>query len=233
MRKSQKIVIIPRVSVAGFDDIEPVRVTAAELLPPEPPKPDADFSDRLVHQKAAEIIANREDLLFRPFFDTQRVSAELRRFQTMPARRKWAQYFEQFGCLICRTKKALHGGCGGCSRCYYRTAFRLTTILVGRPASPTRRFHGDRFQTMPARRKWAIYFEIHSCLICETKCASYMGLGLCAVCYTRTALRLRSIIGETAHPRPRQRLNGDLAAIARKALLDAVNTLSPTNEGRQ
>ena len=116
-----------------------ISVQTAELLPPESrkPIPDADLLEKLVQQKVAEILANREDLLLRPFFDERRVADELRRLQKMPFRRKWSVYFATYGCLICKTKKAPHRGCGLCPACYQQTTSRLRTA-IGEPL-PSRR----------------------------------------------------------------------------------------------
>lgn len=103
-----------------------------ELLPPEPRSPQSDASqlERLVQQKVAEVLANREDFSLRPFFDTKRVSDELRRLQTMPERRKWAGYFARHGCLICETKRVPHNSCGMCFNCCLRTAARLRWVIA-------------------------------------------------------------------------------------------------------
>ncbi|MGC1107105.1 MAG: hypothetical protein WA876_11250 [Candidatus Acidiferrales bacterium] len=144
-------------------------IATTELLPPEPQGPQSELSqlERLVQQKVAEILASREDLLLRPFFDTRRIAEELRRLQTMPARRKWSVYYATFGCLICRRKRESHHG----------------------------------------------------------------GCGMCWNCYQRTSTRLRTIVDEATRPRARQRFNGDLESIARKALRGTINALPPAKEG--
>lgn len=148
-----------------------MKKNSAELLPPEPPKStlDAAHVAQLVKEQVTAILANREDLILRPFFDTKPLADALRRLQTMPARRKWSVFYEQFGCLICETKKSPHSSCG-----------------------------------------------------------------MCVNCYLRTAGRLRTIVGETAPQRKRQQFNGDLQAVARKALLDAVESFStePKRDGQ-
>lgn len=143
---------------------------SAELLPPEPSKSTLDAAQvaQLVKEQVTAILANHEDLILRPFFDTHNLSAELRRMQKMPARRKWSVYFEQWGCLICKTKKSTHSGCG-----------------------------------------------------------------MCSTCYVRVAERLRTIVGENASQRKRQQFNGDLQVLARKALLEAVESFTPPEKGGQ
>lgn len=103
----------------------------AELLPPQPrtPKTDLEALERLVAEKVHEILADRDDLLMQPFFSSRSVSHELRRLQTVPEQRKWAHYFEKWGCLICETKCESYYGCGMCTSCYQRTNQRLHGIL--------------------------------------------------------------------------------------------------------
>ncbi|MGH9564204.1 MAG: hypothetical protein ACRD3S_22355 [Terracidiphilus sp.] len=118
----------------------------AQLLPAEPKTPASDKSllERLVHEKVTEIMANREDLALRPFFDTKRVSDEIRRLQTMPERMKWAIRFERFGCLVCESKSSPHNACGMCTRCYVRTSQQLKTIVAeGMRSEMRKRFTGD------------------------------------------------------------------------------------------
>lgn len=121
-------------------------ITTAQLLPPEPRTPESEASllERLVHKVVAEVKGNREDLLLRPFFDTKRVSDEIRRIQTFPERLKWAVYFERHGCLVCGTKSASNARCGMCSNCYQRTGSRLRIIVAeGMRSDPRERFTGD------------------------------------------------------------------------------------------
>ncbi|HVA18510.1 MAG TPA: hypothetical protein VMV59_12450 [Candidatus Dormibacteraeota bacterium] len=99
------------------------------LLPAREPS-DAELLERLVHERVDEILASREDLLLRPFFDSKRVSSELRNLQTMAERRKWPKYFENHGCLICETREVPHCSLGMCTTCYVRSAGRIRAILA-------------------------------------------------------------------------------------------------------
>jgi len=139
-------------------------ITTAQLLPPEPRTSESEASllERLVHKKVAEIMGNREDLLLRPFFDTKRVSEEIRRIQTVPERLKWAVYFERWGCLVCGAKNASNARCGMCENCYQRTASRMRKIVAeGMRSGMQERFTGDlealakkalRSAELPAKR---------------------------------------------------------------------------------
>ncbi|HVA16237.1 MAG TPA: hypothetical protein VMV59_00850 [Candidatus Dormibacteraeota bacterium] len=99
------------------------------LLPAQK-QSDAELLERLVHERVDEILASREDLLLRPFFDSKRVSSELRNLQTMGERRKWPKYFESHGCLICETRDVPHCALGMCTTCHVRVARRIRAILA-------------------------------------------------------------------------------------------------------
>ena len=86
--------------------------------------------NRLVQQKVAEIMADRDAFVFEPFFRSRQIAYELRRLQTVPEQRKWTVYFERYGCLICETQKRIHVGNGMCNACYARTFSTLQQIIA-------------------------------------------------------------------------------------------------------
>ena len=107
-------------------------VIRTELLPPAPHTRRADLEalERLIIEKVHAILADREDMLLQPFFSSKKVADELRRHQSVPETRKWALYFDKWGCLICGETKTTHAGNAMCNACKCRTRQRLTAILV-------------------------------------------------------------------------------------------------------
>jgi hypothetical protein len=97
---------------------------------------------RLVQQKVAEIMAERDAVIFEPFFRSRQIAYELKRLQTVTEQRKWKVYFERYGCLICETKKRIHAGNGMCNRCHVRIYQTLRQIIAegieGETARPAR-----------------------------------------------------------------------------------------------
>lgn len=97
---------------------------------------------RLVQEKVAEIMAERDAVIFEPFFRSRQIAYELKRLQTVPEQEKWSVRFERYGCLLCHTKEKMHVGCGMCHGCYQRTFQELKQIIAegmtGTPASPAR-----------------------------------------------------------------------------------------------
>lgn len=86
--------------------------------------------DRLVQQKVAEIMAERDALIFEPFFRSRQIAYELRRLQTVPEQEKWSIRYERRGCLICQTREQIHVGLSMCRNCYQRTFTELTQIVA-------------------------------------------------------------------------------------------------------
>jgi hypothetical protein len=54
---------------------------------------------QVVEKRIAEVMADKESLDFRPFFEPREVAWELRRRMTVQENRKWNYYFEEWGCL--------------------------------------------------------------------------------------------------------------------------------------
>src|SRR5262249_6516822 len=67
---------------------------------------------KLATQMAAEIVADKEALLYEPFFRSRQVAYELKRLQLVSDQRKWMIYFQRFGCLVCESMERIHVGCG-------------------------------------------------------------------------------------------------------------------------
>src|SRR5580658_5451919 len=90
---------------------------------------DEKTLNRLVQQKVAEIMAERDVIVFEPFFRSRQIAYELKRLQSVPEQRKWTVYFERYGCLICETQERIHVGNGMCTQCYARTFNTLKQII--------------------------------------------------------------------------------------------------------
>lgn len=97
---------------------------------------------RLVQEKVAEIMAERDAIVFEPFFRSRQVAYELKRLQSVPEQEKWGVSFERYGCMICETKEKIHAGNGMCHGCRCRWFRRLAEIIAegvtGKPARPAR-----------------------------------------------------------------------------------------------
>jgi hypothetical protein len=123
------------------------RVVEAELIPSTDmilrSGLDKAALDRIVQQKVAEIMAERDALVFEPFFRSRQIAFELKRLQSVPEQRKWSVSFERYGCLICETRERIHLSNGMCTQCHARWFARLTQIIAEgineRPAHPSQR----------------------------------------------------------------------------------------------
>ncbi len=74
-----------------------VRIGRVEVLGPEPTEP--------------------EGALIEPWFHSRREYIEIRRRQTVAEHRKFAIFFEGYGCLRCQGKERPHAGNALCQRC--------------------------------------------------------------------------------------------------------------------
>jgi hypothetical protein len=128
--------------MSNSKEIQPIRV---EVMPPEnsndsrvTPTDAKGLLKKLVQRQVAEIMAQRDEFLFQPFFHAKKVSDQVRRLQTMPEQQKWSRYFERYGCLICGTREVTHGSLGMCVNCHGRTVFRLKTVISDPDGTKTR-----------------------------------------------------------------------------------------------
>jgi len=103
---------------------------AIEVLKPVHPVPisRAQF-DEAIEQKVAEIIGADKTGIFEPFFQRKAIAREIRKLQTLPQQRKWHDYFDEWGCLVCEKKDGRYAAVGMCATCHFRTKMRLQTIL--------------------------------------------------------------------------------------------------------
>jgi len=74
---------------------------------------------QIVKQPAAVAPSKVSDaLLLEPWFRNRQETLALKRLQTLQERQKFADFFEQSGCLRCATKNKPHQGQGLCTSCH-------------------------------------------------------------------------------------------------------------------
>ena len=117
-----------------------------EVLGPADPVPNVRTQlEAFIKHKIAEMMGGDAGV-FEPFFQPKKIADEIRKLQTVPHQRKWHDYFEEWGCLICEKKNRPHTSNGMCNACRRRTAGRLQAILrlteKERPDAPS--FAPDR-----------------------------------------------------------------------------------------
>jgi len=64
-----------------------------------------------------------------PFFGSKEIAYEIKRRQTVNEQNKFTYFFEDWGCMVCGSRKRRHGGCGMCQFCYGRVKQRLVASL--------------------------------------------------------------------------------------------------------
>lgn len=102
---------------------------------PEDFDAQSELLARLVKEEIAELVTQKDKLIFEPFFRSRQVSYELQRLLTVPERKKWGAYYDAWGCLRCRTKMKTHAGTGFCGTCKTMLFHRLNLILNRRNKS--------------------------------------------------------------------------------------------------
>lgn len=98
---------------------------------------------RIVQQKVAEIMAERDALVFEPFFRSRQVAYELKRLQTVPEQEKFTVAYERYGCMICERHSRPHAGNGLCAACRSKWFRRFAEIIAeGMAGTPARAAKG-------------------------------------------------------------------------------------------
>lgn len=66
------------------------------------------------------------------------------------------------------------------------------------------------------RRKWALYFDFHGCLLCGTKKEAHSSNGMCRNCFDRVVRRLRQIEKAYAEAHPQEYVDQQIDRISRR-----------------
>jgi len=101
-----------------------------EVLAPVRPVPNVRAElETFIEQKMAEIMGAASTGIFEPWFQRKAIAAEIKKLETVAQQTKWHNYFDEWGCLDCKTKDGRYAACGMCATCYSRVKMRLQTIL--------------------------------------------------------------------------------------------------------
>jgi hypothetical protein len=100
------------------------------------------FKEQL-RQGLAELMAERDALVFEPFFRSREMSYEIKRLQTVPEQQKFSIGYERYGCMICEASDRPHAGNGLCARCHSKWFRRYAEIIKeGMEREPAKRGRG-------------------------------------------------------------------------------------------
>jgi hypothetical protein len=112
---------------------------ALEIVPRDRAQQADDFKrmvEQLVEQKVAEVTHGRDAVLQPWFLSSHEAAWAIKRAQTVPEQQKFANYFADYGCMICETTTAAHRSLGMCGTCYSRTVARIRSTLRKHAPSP-------------------------------------------------------------------------------------------------
>ena len=98
-----------------------------EVLAPSRPSEEAMATiAKLVEQKVNEALCGKsDDSIFEPFFQGKSVANRMKGQMSVSGQRKFAAYFEKWGCMRCETKETGHKSLGMCLRCHHLIYNRL------------------------------------------------------------------------------------------------------------
>jgi hypothetical protein len=109
-------------------------IVRVRVLPPDPDGPEYQdwFKGRIaeiVDQRVKEALENENAAPFQPWFQPKAIATLMRRKQTVSEQRKWSYFFEDWGCMICETRKIPHACLGMCHGCYGLVQGRLASSM--------------------------------------------------------------------------------------------------------
>ena|ERR1700676_3163661 len=111
--------------------VEIVPVSEANLVPKLPAADLPAMLDRMVRDRVDQIMAERGAGELEPDYQPKRVLVEIQGSKTVFDRRKWAMYFEKWGCKVCGRKKNVSHMCKGrCGTCNVRIGLRLAQLKL-------------------------------------------------------------------------------------------------------
>jgi hypothetical protein len=85
---------------------------------------------KLIEQKVAEALsATSSDSIFQPFFQPKAVCDFMKSHLSVSQQKKWAAYYEKWGCMRCETKARAHMSLGLCNPCHQRIWERLRICI--------------------------------------------------------------------------------------------------------
>ncbi len=98
-----------------------------EVLAPAQPSNEAmAMIAKLVEQKVNEALSGKsDDSIFEPFYQGKSVANRMKGQMSVSGQRKFAAYFEKWGCMRCETKQTGHKSLGMCLRCHHLIYNRL------------------------------------------------------------------------------------------------------------
>lgn len=148
----------------------PKKSPTLEIVPYNPQQEMAELKRLIadaVDEKVAEAMGS-SDAIMQPWFQPKAIVHEIKRRQTVTEQQKFGLYFDEWGCMVCGTKDALHLGMGMCKPCSDRIRQRLRAIVLKHAPPPdqvqpsfrdtmkmAREALAPSIKSLAARRKWS------------------------------------------------------------------------------
>lgn len=100
----------------------------AELVPRTSPQELQEAIEAMVRKRVDEILSIRNAGELDPDFEPRNIANNRLLRKSMFERKKWALYFDKWGCRGCGKKDVSHSGTGHCVLCYRKLQLRLLQI---------------------------------------------------------------------------------------------------------
>jgi hypothetical protein len=115
------------------------------------PQMDLETLDALIQKRVAEATASQGAIL-EPWFQTSRaLAAAIRRHESIFHKRKFALYFEKWGCLVCGTKKEAHDNHGMCHKCLGKFVERLRQLEKEYAKAHPQEYENQQIESLTSR----------------------------------------------------------------------------------
>jgi hypothetical protein len=112
----------------GEVEVQIVPASKAALVPPSPSADLKAVLEGMVRKRVDEILAASGIAELEADFRPKEAAQVSRQTQDMFERKKWALYFEKWGCRKCEKKTVNHASTGHCGVCAMRLHGRLARI---------------------------------------------------------------------------------------------------------
>jgi hypothetical protein len=214
-------------------------IVPEEIIPTDCGQVARDFKQmiaRIVEEKVSQAMSNHGSALLEPWFQSKEIENEIKRRQTVTEQRKWTYYFEDWGCIVCRSEPRYRLTWGP----KYIDKAKMEALRkqglswddvakqLGIGRNTLHRFRKGSFRGKEPFERPETPEPVREATL-ET--GPHKALGMCGACYSVVVTRLRSTLAKHAPPANSAELGFmDTVRLAREALAPAAEALVPSTK---
>ena len=216
-------------------------IVPEEIIPTDRGQVARDFKQmiaQIVEQKVSQAMSNHDSALLEPWFQSKEIENEIKRRQTVTEQRKWTYYFEDWGCIVCRSAPRYRRTWGpkyidkAKMEALREKGMKWEDIAkeLGVGHNTLDRFRKGRFRGKEPIERPESPEPVREATL-ET--GAHKALGMCGTCYSVVVTRLRSTLAKHAPPANSAELGFmDTVRLAREALAPAATGLAKARRGK-